>query len=581
MTGQIDQRRLDQVFFGWSPRDGRLTVLAETFGRPDEHRRWLHRLQSRIRLQRVAGAAVPDAAVSYFRFPDGNAVLLRRVNTGVTSGRNNSHALIGPAELLTARTALGLSFWKGWRDDLAGTGPLEPLLVGEGRITEPAAEADRILYPKAAGATATLVRILAARLADPARPISVVGCPEDQKKAMIWALTEIAARTGLGPPEPTFSTYEDRHDDGVELAPHLLFLPARPYERAEVSRTVVDVEEPAPAGPYLESAQRLAQQLAGRTLGRPPQASPPSPPPITSPVAARRDPPPAASPTAEQRLAAGLCAARTPADVDRALADLERLPSGRRHLVRAALDPGTLEAAALRIETTFRQALLRLAEAAYGRDLQDLDDQQAQRHALEVVRTGASDELAVIIGGSVAAARTPIPAAAVKRWTGRPGEPGTGLWRRPRADGRGRYLPLVLAAALAGLLGAAFLGGLALGRGDDATARPPLPPPPVGRTAAVPGGGTAGGFTTIPGVDPERVTVVAFRPGPDARMRPLGPCVGGAGDLWFCPSRGDLPPQPNAELVAYAIDRKVAEDVLKTPDAQTPTPQWGEQHRVW
>jgi hypothetical protein len=473
VTGPHPRERIDQVFFGWSQYDGAQTALADSFGDRDERQHWLHNLRSHLRLQRMTGAELPKSALSYFTFADGKAALLRRVTVGVTAGRNNSHALIGLSEVLTPRVALGLHTWTGWLAD-PPSGPLSPVpadLAGKAAV-----QADKKLFPVVEAHSNTLVPILAGVLADPRSPITVIGCPEELKAAMIWALVEISERSPIGLVDRTFSTYEKQHDG--ERPPHILFLPERPYDRTEVRRTIVDLMQPVTAGRDAEHARMLCQQLVTDDWG-PAVQRPVAPPKTYGPVVA------GTSSSTEEALVVALREAYTLRDFDRVLTELEQRPASRRHLVRSALNATVLDTAALRVEVTFRDELLgRLLAAAYGPDLGDLEDPRAQKHAADVVAGGDSEQLALLLATAAGAARTRIPDEAFRHWTERArnsrSEPAALLVGRVRNARHARYLPFAVAIAVAAVLVAAFLSGFLVGELGNGTAAAGDPPTPVG-----------------------------------------------------------------------------------------------------
>jgi hypothetical protein len=557
----MTDRRIDQAFFGWSVESGQQRVLRHTFDDAADAARWQHRLQAHIRLQPLPGVDLPPTALSYFAFPDGTAAVLRRVNVGITAGRNNSHALIAPAELLTPRAALGMWFFADWLAEP----PVVPLSRLSAQLVAGAVQvADDRLFPMACAHTAQLVPVIAGLLADPSTPISIVGCPDELRPAMVWAAFEVFEKTGRKLGGRSFSTYEDRHDVGVERLPYVAFLPARRYERGAVDRTVVELDRGLPTGPHVETARRLCHELVTHTL-RPREK------PVTVKQRTRRvETAPRRPIPIHESLVAALRNAETLHDFDRALMDMQRagVPRGA---LRSALGPGALVAAANQIEVAFREELLRrLLAATYGPRLQDLADPQAQKHALQVVRTAASDQLAMMIAAAEPAASGPIRGAVFDRWRtrgrhSRP-EPVAALARRLRALRRSRYLPLTAAVAALGILGVAFLGGLLLGRnGDDSGGAPP-------------DGRIAGGYTTIYGVT-SGDAVIAFAQSEGDQVRPQGPCLAASVSIWFCPSRS-LVPGENATLVAYAIPRAEADIVLGRPDPRAPDPRWGGPHKV-
>ncbi|HEV8559475.1 MAG TPA: hypothetical protein VGR06_24300 [Actinophytocola sp.] len=117
MTYYDQDASVEQILFGLTPKGG-LGVKKYSVGlTPDAADKWDNRLSSYNRLSPTAIGQkqwVPDRAFSYFEFADGWAALLARFNTG-ESGRNNSHALVGPSPALGAY-AMFLSGWDRWYD---------------------------------------------------------------------------------------------------------------------------------------------------------------------------------------------------------------------------------------------------------------------------------------------------------------------------------------------------------------------------------------------------------------------------------------------------------------------------------
>ncbi|WP_328475426.1 hypothetical protein OHA21_19135 [Actinoplanes sp. NBC_00393] len=559
----MTEGRFDQLFFGWNQQTGKHSVLADSFGDGEDARRCFYHLKSHLRLQRMREEDVPEAALSYLVLPDGVAAVLRRVSAGVNAGRNNSHALVGPTGLLTPRVALGLSASPGWLIE-PPSGSLKS--YGPELAADAARRADEQFRPAVSAGAATLVPIVAGVLGDPRAPISVIGCPEHLKTTMLWALLEIAEKTRTGLPEFSFSTYEIQHDGSV---PHIVFLPARPYERVEVARTVVDLSHPDAGGSQTDAAQVLCQQLvAGKlpaavgTRSRPIPVTAPSAPPV----------PPASPVSLEGQMVAALRQAEDLPHFDRVLSDLEARP---RHLVRAALDAAALDDVALRVEVDFREELLhRLLTAVYGPDLEDLADSRVQAHAIAAVRDGRSEQLALMIGKAGGS----VGKAAYKRWAadarGRRSDPGARIVRRLRAQQRARYLPVAALVAVAAVLGVAFLSGLLLGRSEQG------PAAAAGAPQAPPAARIAGGFASIGEVNPNQATVVAFAKVAGGRLVPQGPCVFATEGFWFCPSRADLPPDQYADLVAYVVPKGQAATVLEAAGPQVRAADWGLEHPV-
>jgi hypothetical protein len=253
----------------------------------------------------------------------------------------------------------------------------------------------------------------------------------------------------------------------------------------------------------------------------------------------------------------------------------------QRRAVRSALGPAALSDTALRIQVNVNEELhRRLLDGVYGPGLADFADADARAHATKALRSGGSDQVAIMIGTS-RAADGPIRDAAIRRLAagarGTGSEPAARMRARLRSIRRARCLPVVAAVAVVAVLGVTFLGGLVLGR--NGAERPAVAAPPAGSAVPVPPGRIAGGFATIIGVNPAEQTVVAFlRQGES--VLPQGPCLPAAVDTWFCPSRGDLPPDQSAELIAYAMRSDHARRVLGAPDLRPPEPDWGPAHEV-
>jgi hypothetical protein len=117
MTYYDHEGSVEQILFGLTLKGG-LGVRKYSLGLgPDTVDKWDSRLSRYNRLSPTAVGQkqwVPDRAFSYFEFADGGAALLVRFNSG-ESGRNNSHALVGPSPTL-GPYAMFLSGWDRWYD---------------------------------------------------------------------------------------------------------------------------------------------------------------------------------------------------------------------------------------------------------------------------------------------------------------------------------------------------------------------------------------------------------------------------------------------------------------------------------
>ncbi|MGM1057957.1 hypothetical protein [Saccharothrix sp. Mg75] len=251
-----------QVFFGWSDARRKHTMLAHSFGGATEAaNQWEARLRNHVRLASVAGTQVPASALSYLVF-DGEqqAAVVRRVGQGKSSGRENAHALVGPATVLTPSTALGLGVVPGgdlWLAKWAEGTQMTPLAAEYfTHVPDPATT----LRPIAQGLRDRLVTVVAALLAHPMTPLSVLGCPDGERLAVVWALRE--ALVGVSPGNWSFSTFVERQDDSLHGFVQVLF-PSTNLTLGAVNRVVVDFDRPSPVGPNRARAEQLVAAVFG------------------------------------------------------------------------------------------------------------------------------------------------------------------------------------------------------------------------------------------------------------------------------------------------------------------------------
>ncbi|MFF1609732.1 hypothetical protein ACFVYA_18305 [Amycolatopsis sp. NPDC058278] len=122
-----DTRPVEQILFGLTTQGGIGITKASNGLSTYQRQRWDHRLDKYNRLNptiEANGAWLPPKAFSYFEFDNGDAAVLTRFDND-PDGRNSSHALVGPAEVL-AQHAMFLSHWDGWRMNAH-----EPLCIGD------------------------------------------------------------------------------------------------------------------------------------------------------------------------------------------------------------------------------------------------------------------------------------------------------------------------------------------------------------------------------------------------------------------------------------------------------------------
>ncbi|GLZ28006.1 hypothetical protein Lesp02_01960 [Lentzea sp. NBRC 105346] len=516
-----DPRRddvVEQAFFGVS-HENKHTLIAYSFEGPAVNR-WRARLSDLTRLQPDGAGTVPPSAMSYLTFEnegdDRSVAIVRRVNVGHSAGRGNAHVLIGSPAALDVTLALALDTWSEWRVTPPSTG------VGMGTISA------RYL----AGATVQpnwpslisevedqLVEVLARLLDNPAMPLSVIGCPDSHRLAMVWGLREAAdgylRRAGRNL-RWSFSTYEDRHDDSVRSLPEIVFLSGIPG-RGVASRTVVDLRREPEDSP----SRPLACQLVDTVLrGGPapnfdstptrrqhPVAPAPRPQPIVPAtqhvMAARDDKGGYAAPDLGSAWVNKLLSAGSVDELLGYLAELAKVSAAERQQLRAAMDVRALDKIADIVEVRATGEMLQgLLLALYGRGLEDLHQADgALKHAEDLVNGTRSEHLAMMMTVSAWDRGRDISTSVVKRWAdgGRP--PRRIKLRRPRRTLkrvlRTWILSVGIAVAVLGLLGSGFWFGLATGQPESpqqptttpATAAPAQPPPiapqPIAGTASL------------------------------------------------------------------------------------------------
>jgi hypothetical protein len=207
-----------QILFGMTRRGG-LGVVDHSpdipAGRAEE---WDGRLNKYNRLTPTPGHGrpqVPDRAFSYLEFRDGTAAVLARFGR-VTSGRNNSHALVGAAATLRPH-AMFLAEWDGWLDGTRSD-PLRPPHADEWHQlktpwltrAEAAARAD----------TAPLTALVRAILSRQDRYLTLSGFPEPLPLlTAAYQVLDPVLSTAHELFDWTYSTYEDS-DTRPEASPH-------------------------------------------------------------------------------------------------------------------------------------------------------------------------------------------------------------------------------------------------------------------------------------------------------------------------------------------------------------------------
>lgn len=254
---------IEQVFFGFEQRAG-MSLLASSIEHEGIERGVGRRLKPHAGLGRIAHVRPPTTTLSCLHLDDGSAAILRRVDRGDTPGRTNSHALIGPPEVLTPSLAIGLRDWSGWLE----LRPAERRLPGVDREALAAAVTDpEDLRRQPADGDDQLVRVLAEMLEQPALPVSVVGCANGDVLPLLVGL--IGAGRGVLPWRVwTFSTYETAHSDDIDSLPEIVFLPMRPTNVRVANRAVVDPGRERSGDPRFEDwARELVDRYRADVIG--------------------------------------------------------------------------------------------------------------------------------------------------------------------------------------------------------------------------------------------------------------------------------------------------------------------------
>ncbi|WP_158851428.1 hypothetical protein [Saccharothrix deserti] len=528
MTAPRSGDVIHQAFFGWSYDTTGHTIIASSFegfggSEGEEHRRWLARLKDHVRLQPVDSVDPPQSALSYLLFGD-TAVAMRRVRRGHSVGRGNAHALIGPASVLDVSRALGLGMlpperwiWEDTVDSGIRLATIAPTYFDD------VPDVDDRLRAQIAKYRTELVTVLARLLDDPADPLSVIGCPDQLRPAMVWALRAAAdqylARQSSHHRRWSFSTYEDRHDSSVENLPEIVFLPVQPSTTGVVRRAIVNLDRPPVQRRHTDVADRLVAELFGEGVvpvvavggnaavrpeflqhpdssGRPdrtdrsdegvrdmsfpgrrdhqpsipyqPTPGEPVPPRPVHASVPHSAVPSSAVPTREVR-AKGvdpLIAARSLRDFTTHLERLKRDP-WRREQLREVLDVRAVDTVTRFVEVDARHELLHtFLQVLYGPGFEDLERRDGRKHAAKLVAKCQSDQLATMLGsGAWQGGNDEISKAAFERWSqgSRPSAPVGHIARKLESARRSRRYPVVLAGVVVAVLAVVFLVGVLVG----------------------------------------------------------------------------------------------------------------------
>lgn len=625
MTESRREDVVQQAFFGVSLDNNKHTMITTSL--PDSAiARWRNRLSEHTRLQPDRDGNMPRTALSYLTFEnegdDEWVAVVRRVSTGHSEGRTNAHALIGSASALNVPLSLALNSWTGWLTNPpsgVGMGSMNARYLAEA-LAEPPWTA------QLAPIEDQFIAVLAQLLDEPAKPLSIIGCAEQDRPAMVWGLREAvdahAARdphfARHGRRRWSYSTYQDRHDAGISNLPEIVFLTGLPGMGAS-HRAVVDLRrEPqdsrsrdlacvladsvlrdAPLPPSAGSVETVAkirlssgvpqrQHAAVRTGQRPVETT-------------RVQPAEHSGQSRGGHVDVGSQWAKKLAEVDsldqlqRELADLCRLEPAERAQLRGALAAGTLDRIADLVEVRVADDLIWQALCAvYGPDLQDLQDGNAQKHLVDLGRRGRSERLGKMLA-AVADKRgdADLMRAIVRRMVDggrRPSGPAR-LKRasQPPPQVRGNWLLIIAAVViLLSLLGVAFAIGLAVGQPSSQvqptvvpTTSPQQQVAPTEQQPTVPPRPAAG---TVHLEDPPLASHVMYafiqvgeRFYPQARCTSEGVRVD-----WKCPETGD-PVTTGGDRVGIPVPLAMLDELDTTAKAANYTAadrRWGSPVRI-
>ncbi|MBP2324816.1 hypothetical protein JOF56_005201 [Kibdelosporangium banguiense] len=585
MTEPRSDEVVHQAFFGWSPDQNKHTILASSLDELTEQK-WRVRLQDHVRLQPVhGGGGVPHSAMSYLTFGEDLGAVVRRVHLGHSPGRGNAHVLIGWKPGLDVSLALRLENWPQWRVKVPETGLMEQIALSS--LVGAAGPAG--LRPEEVDRLEPMVVTVLARLLDhPDEPLSIIGCPDADRLALVRCLHAAAdphlRKNGIRRCW-SYSTYEDRHGDSIANLPEIVFLPMRSPDTS-ARRNVVDLDR----GSRVSSYTGLANQLIAALCEGTPEAVvadadlngswhsdqtrevavPRQPEPVAAVRKGLRESVPSQQVrgTVAQkthrvedvgaRAVEDLLAATTVMDLHSFLFRLAKLDDRGRESLRAAADVRVLDRIVEFVEVDARYQLMsKLLEVMYGADGRDLRSHEAQRHAARLVQDGQSEQIAIMLGVAGKRHNTPqIVEAAYKRWSVSGLQPRH-VARRLRFGSKRWHLPMIAAVALLAVLALVFVlgylaGGPAQVQQSAATPQPevttpapvqPNPPPVVAGTVHI----------ALPNSNQQVYAFVTV----GKIYYPQGLCTikDEPSSIWLCTKTGNPPESPGikAELVAVAV----------------------------
>lgn len=256
-----------QLLLGLRPGEG-VAFHKHSMTSDSEASSWQKKLEKHARLLSwETETALPAKALSYYQFGSHVAVL-RRWAAGGSLGRSDAHALIGPVDVLTVPVALGLDSGLDWQ---RAADAAQSALAGRDVVSFAQANVAE-LRDRAAGEPEILRRALGKLIDAQAKPLTILGCPDNHRVALIWALVyignEYLTKSGHILRRWTFSTYEIEDDDSIPNLPEILFMPGKPVGRGVASREIVDVRRDEPVSREADTwSESLVQRfISGASL---------------------------------------------------------------------------------------------------------------------------------------------------------------------------------------------------------------------------------------------------------------------------------------------------------------------------
>lgn len=452
--------------------DGTTSVVASSLDAEQAELGWLGLVGPHLGFAEAPDP--PGPAFSYHVFPNGFAAVLRRTWSGDRPGCVDAHALLGLDAQLTPAVALSISDWTGWRDESPTDGRLPRLRVDDVQVPDASAR----LRARALGQGDLLARSLAWLLQSPRTPIGLVGCPDPDRTALVWALWEIAAAL-LPSRSWTFSTHGDAPGDARPTA--VTFFATPPARSALPDRLVIDLHRGQGASPQNEyRANALVYRYeygidppsaAAAPAVLPVPAPAPGVPavPVAEPVPARSTMPPWQA----AELVRDVVRARDARALDGALVELEYVVAkvDDRDALRKAFDDEGWATAVIRQHVPFdlRDSVFdRVVQIAFGATGPGRATPGARADARRIAETSGSDDLVRAIARAGVGAN--LADVLARRWMSehQPVAPdpraGRGsvarLLRLPLSPAWERRIFLVLALLLSFVLGFVLSGVL-------------------------------------------------------------------------------------------------------------------------